>query len=339
MTTRPWTLSCAGISVLSSLLAACPPALSQDAARPGYPRVSLAVGYEVDPTWPSRPQGVAWGDMPGIAVDPKDNVWAFTRASPPVQVYDASGKLVRSWGDDLVGRAHHIRVDRQGNVWIADIGHHTVSQLTPEGKLLRTLGTKGVPGEDATHLSQPTDMAVSPSGDVFVSDGYGNNRVVRFDKEGRLVKAWGKLGTAAGDFSLPHAIAMDSKGRLYVADRNNVRVQVFDQEGQLLAEWRNLIVPWGIWITPQDDVWVCGSSPMQWRPTDSNCGVPPKDQVLMRFSTEGKLLQLWAVPKGEDGKERPGELNWVHAMAVDSKGNIYAGDIRGKRAQRFVRKG
>jgi 6-bladed beta-propeller protein len=183
----------------------------------------------------------------------------------------------------------------------------------------------------------PTDMAITPAGDVYVSDGYGNARVVHFDKNGKFVKAWGKPGTKPGEFSIPHSIAVDSKGRLYVADRNNVRIQVFDADGKFLEEWRDLLVPWGLAMTKDDELWACGSSPMPWRDEDTTLGCPPKDQVFMRFNTSGKILQVWTVPKGEDGKEKPGELNWVHAIALDSQGNLYAGDINGKRAQKFVR--
>ncbi|MEO6809225.1 MAG: peptidyl-alpha-hydroxyglycine alpha-amidating lyase family protein, partial [Isosphaeraceae bacterium] len=222
-------------------------------------------------------------------------------------------------------------------VWLSDIGYHVVMQFTPAGKLLKTLGTRGVAGCDETHLNQPTDMAITPDGEVFVSDGYGNNRIVHFDKDGKFVKSWGELGVSPGEFSLPHAIAIDSKGRLYVADRNNARIQVFDQTGAFLSEWRDRIVPWGFWMTKDDELWVCGSSPMPWRLTDLALGCPPKDQVFMKFSPEGTMLQLWTVPKGTNGHEEPGDCNWVHGMALDSKGNIYAGDIMGKRAQKFVR--
>ena len=313
-------------------------AFAQEAPRPPPLRKTLSTWYEVDPAWPKVPAGVGWGDMPGIAVDSKDQVWVFTRAVPPVQVYDQDGKLVKSWGTDIVKRAHHIKIDSQGDVWLADIGHHTVFQLTPDGKLLKTLGTKGAAGADRTHFNQPTDMAITPGGDVFVSDGYGNNRVVHLDRDGRFVKEWGKQGVAPGEFNLPHAIALDSKGSLYVADRSNARVQVFSQQGKLLAVWKDLVVPWGFWVTKDDDIWVCGSSPMPWRPTDQVLGCPPKDQVFLRLSTAGQVLQVWTVPKGEDGHEKPGDCNWVHAVALDSKGNIYAGDIVGHRAQRFLKR-
>lgn len=332
------TLSVMIVCVLGSLPAGNTGRASLQAAEPeGYPHVNMTTWYKVDPSWPQRPQGIEWGQMPGVAVDADDNVWLYTRANPPVQVYDAHGKFLRSWGEDVVGKAHHIKIDRDGTIWLADIGNHVVMQFTPQGKLLKTLGTRGEPGDDETHLNQPTDMAVAPNGDVFVSDGYGNNRIVHFDKDGHFVKAWGRLGTGPGEFSLPHAIVMDSRGRLYVADRNNVRVQVFDQNGRFLDEWRNLLVPWGFWISKHDEIWVCGSSPQPWRPEDEALGCPPKDQVFMKFNPDGKLLQLWTVPKAEDGKEQPGECNWVHGIALDSHGNIYAGDIIGKRAQKFVR--
>ena len=252
---------------------------------PPYPRVNLATVYVADPSWPRKPDGLRWGAMPGLAIDGKDRVYVYTRAVPPVQVYDADGTFLKSWGEDLVKDPHHIRVDRRGNVWLADTGHHVVMQCTPDGKLLKMLGTKGEPGEDEAHFNLPTDMAVTPEGEVFVSDGYGNSRIVHFDRDGKFVKAWGKLGIRPGEFSNPHAIALDSKGRLYVADRSNGRVQVFDQGGRFLDEWRNLVIPWGLWITPDDEVWVCGSTPMPWRETDVILGNPPHDQVFMRFDT------------------------------------------------------
>ena len=304
---------------------------------PAYPRVNLSTSFRVDPDWPQRPEGVEWAAMSGVAVDAKDQVWLFTRAKPPVQVYTAGGKFVRSWGDDILGKAHFLKFDSRGNVWVADVGRHVVRQFTPQGKLLRTLGTPDEPGEDRTHLNKPTDMAVTPDGQVFVSDGYGNNRVVHFDAEGRFVGAWGKLGTGPGEFSLPHAVTLDSQGRVYVADRNNARIQVFDPDGKFLCQWRNLLVPWGFCKAPGDQLWVCGSSPMAWTGENKVLGCPPKDQLLMRLDTSGRLLQLWTFPKGEDGEEKPGEVNWIHAVAFDSQGNLYVGDIMGQRAQKFVR--
>lgn len=309
---------------------------------PPYPQENLSPWYEVEPDWPQRPAEFGTAAVPGLAVDAADNIWVFTRTKPPVQVYRPDGTFVKAWGEDIIETAHHMKIDREGHIWLADIGRHTVEKFTPEGERLLTIGTPGVAGRDQTHLNKPTDMAIAPGGDVFVTDGYGNNRVVHFDREGRYIKEWGQLGTGPDDFSLPHAIVMDSQGLLYIADRNNVRVQVYDQRGQLVDSWQHLLVPWGFWLTENDDIWVCGSSPMPWQThpdyPDAPLGCPPKDQVIMRFKPGGKLQQLWTIPKGKDGQEQPGDLNWVHAVAMDSQGNLYAGDIIGQRVQKFVRR-
>jgi len=305
-----------------------------------YPRIDMAVGYKVDPSWPQRPGNVTWGAMTGVTVDARDQVYIYTRGNPPVQVYDASGRYVRGWGQDVLKSAHFIHIDPKGNVWVPDLETHTVRKFTPEGKLLLTLGTEGESGCDATHFYLPTDIAVAPSGDIFVSDGYGNNRVVHFDAKGKFVKDWGKAGgkpgVGPGEFSIAHAIEMDAQGRLYVCDRNSARVQVFNQAGEFLADWRNIMVPWGIHITPKNEIWICGSSPMRW-PEKGGFGGPPKDQLFMRFNADGKVQQLWTIPLGGEGKEKPGEVNIVHGIGVDSKGNVYLGDVTGKRVQKFIR--
>jgi DNA-binding beta-propeller fold protein YncE len=306
------------------------------AARPSYPRINLAAGYEVDRSWPSRPKEIVWGAMAGIAVGPSEQVWTFNRGTIPVQVYTANGKLVRTWGEGQFQEPHQVRIDRDGNVWLVDSGLHVVRKYTPDGKLLLTLGTKGEPGEDFAHFNRPTDVAVTSRGDIFVADGYGNNRIVHYDAQGQFLKAWGELGVGQGMFSIPHSIAIDSTGRLYVADRNNARVQVFNQAGQFLAEWRDLMVPWHIVVAENDEIHVCGSSPMRWPKLvipGLIVGIPPKDQLVMVFTPDGRVKRLWTFPKGQ----RPGELDWVHALAVDRHGNLYLGDIQGRRAQKFLR--
>ena len=186
------------------------------------------------------PKNLTWGAVAGIAISPSDQIWTFNRGPVPVQVYTADGELVRSWGEGQFREPHQVRIDRDGFVWLVDSSRHVVKKFTPEGKLLLTLGTDDEPGEDSTHFNRPTDVAIARNGHVFVADGYGNNRIVHFNDRGQFVGTWGSLGSAPGQFSLPHSIALDSRGRLFVADRNNARVQVFDQAGRFLDEWRDL---------------------------------------------------------------------------------------------------
>lgn len=319
-----------------------PAAPKSEAPRPDYPKVNLTPSFKVDPTWPQRPTGMSWDHVPGVAADAKDNIWIFTRTKPPVQVYAPDGKFIKSWGSDTVGKAHHIRFDKDSNVWLADIGHHVVRKYDQNGKILATFGIPGEWGVDERRMNKPTDMAFAPNGDVFVADGYGNNRVVHFDKNGKFVKAWGKMGNGPEDFSLPHSIVMDSKGKLYIADRNNNRIQVYDQSGKLLDSWADVMTPWSLWISPKDEIWACGSTPMEWlKEPDPKfplaaLGCPPKDQIVVKFDTTGRVRQMWSFPKAEDDKEKPGELNWVHGITFDSKGNLFLGDVIGKRIQKFT---
>jgi len=306
----------------------------------GYPKVNLAVGYEVDPDWPQKPPEIAWRYMTGVAVDSEGQVWTLNALDPPVQVYDKSGTLIRTWGDGLFKGPHYLRIDHEGNIWIADYIRHVVRKFTPHGEALLTLGTMDEAGDDETHFDRPTDMAISPHGDVFVTDGYGNNRIVHCDARGRFVKTWGKLGVDAGDLSQPHSIAMDSLGRLYVAERNNARIQVFDQEGNSLAQWPHLINPWGISISPEDEIYVCGSAPARWTER-GNLGNPPTDQLLLKLDTTGRVLELSVFPMVQDGKMEAGRLDWVHGIAVDSEGNLYLSDVADNspahRVQKFSR--
>jgi DNA-binding beta-propeller fold protein YncE/pimeloyl-ACP methyl ester carboxylesterase len=304
-----------------------------------YLRLNSTISYAADPSWPERRKEIVWGPMSGAAVDAHDNIWVLSRTGKNVIQYQADGKFLQAWGEGMFGSPHELKVDPQGNVWVVDSNKNCVRKFTSDGKELLVLGTPGESGCDEKHFGAPTDVALAPDGGVYISDGYGNARVVHFDKDGKFVKAWGKLGIAPGEFNLPHAIAVDSKGRVYVADRNNARIQIFDADGKFLDQWRNIVVPCAFCMTRDDELWVVGTSPMTWRPEDNVFGYPPKDQLLMRFDTTGRLLQLWSVPKGEDGKEQPGDLNWAHGLTVDSKGNIYVVDVMGKRAQKFVPSG
>ncbi len=320
------------------------PAVAAAAGAPGYAEEPVVTEYDPDPDWPKYPDHISSrGWTSGMAIDSHEHIWFFKKGPDPVQVYTVDGDFVRSWGRGQFDNPHHLRIDHEDNVWIADFGLHVIQKFTPEGKLLMTLGTRGVPGEDETHFFRPTDMAITPEGDIFVTDGYGNRRVVHFDRNGKFVRAWGHYGSAPGTFVLPHAIALDSQGRLYVADRNSGRIQIFSQKGEFLEQWSGLIMPWGLFISHDDRIWVCGSSPHWWL----RDGQYPeyKDQIFMRFDPQGYVRQVWTIPLGDIGDDknnpvtdrlRPGEAVGVHCIVEDSQGNLYVGDIYGERAQKFV---
>ena len=304
-----------------------------------YPRDNVASGYKVDADWPQEKSPFSWKAMPGIAIDEEGLIWTLNRGEMPVQVYSPEGKLVRQWGRNLFVSPHQIRFGPEGHVWIADSHAHVVYKFSRDGDRLLTIGIPGVPGEDNRHLKMPTDMVEAPTGEIYISDGYRNNRIVVCNAKGEFIRTWGKLGTEAGQLSLPHSIARDSKGRIYVADRNNSRVQIFTEEGQFLSQWTNLCQPWTIRITAKDEIYVAGASPTQWRKEDIQLGIPPKDQIVMKFDTTGRVLAWWRFPQGPDKAGlgvKPGELSWVHGIAVDARGDLYLGDIMGQRAQRFV---
>ncbi|MEE3368583.1 MAG: peptidyl-alpha-hydroxyglycine alpha-amidating lyase family protein [Planctomycetota bacterium] len=336
-----WRLRTALLSPLLIFLAG---ALAAQTKKPppgvDYPRVSLSLGYQLDATWPRQRSGYAWEAMAGIAVDPAGLIWTLNRGEMPVQVYNTDGKLVRQWGAGMFQSPHQLSIGPRGHIWIADSHDHVVYQFAPDGTRLRTLGIPGEFGDDERHFKMPTDVVETKAGDVFISDGYRNNRVVHYNGQGKFVKQWGTLGVAPGEFSLPHSIDVDSQGRLYVADRNNARVQIFDQAGKFLAQWQNLMVPWTVRVTDRDEVYVCGASPSRWRKEDIQLGIPPKDQLVMKLDTSGRILSWWQFPLGQwgaDKQARPGTLAWVHGLGIDSKGNLYLGDIMGKRVQRFDR--
>ena len=171
----------------------------------------------------------------------------FTGETAPSSV--SMGTRERSWPRGVTG-CHGLAVDSKDNVWVTDTGHHQVFKVSHNGELLMTVGTKGVPGLDGTHLNRPTDVVVAPTGEFYVSDGYGNSRVAKFSADGKFLFDWGSKGTEAGEFDLPHGIALDAKGRVYVADRTNNRIQVFKPDGTFLHQWQSeeLGRPWGLTV-------------------------------------------------------------------------------------------
>jgi DNA-binding beta-propeller fold protein YncE len=265
--------------------------------------------------WPQLPRDIKLGPVSAVATDSASRVFVFHRGKQPILVFDREGKFLRSWGDDRIKTAHGLRIDRDDNVWVTDIGHHLVMKFDPQGKLLMTLGKKDEPGIGPDRFDKPTDVAVAPSGEFYVADGYGNARIVKFSREGKFLTAWGHKGSGKGQLNLPHAICLDGKGRVHVGDRENNRVQVFDGDGKFLAEWRESGAPFGLFLANDTHLFVAD-------------GRASWIQVL---DHEGKSLGRW----GEKGTG-PGQFGLPHAVCVDSHGDIYVAEIANQRVQKFT---
>jgi peptidylamidoglycolate lyase len=272
--------------------------------------------YQLVEHWAQFPPGITkWGAATGVDVDSHGNVYVLHRNdSMPVMAFDSHGKFLRSWGQGMFKTTHFLRVDRFGSVWVTDRGNMQAFKFNSDGKLLMTLGKKGVTGDNTSpdSFNGMADLAVSRNGDIFIADGEGpNTRVARFSKDGKFVKWWGGKGTEPGQFNVPHSIAIDSKGRLYVADRSNNRIQIFDQSGKFLDQWTNLGTPWGLFVRNDLMYMVDG--------TENNC-------LLIVGLKDGKVL------------EKIGGLANATAVAVDSSGAIYVAEVNGANVKKFVKK-
>src|SRR3982075_2179071 len=242
-----------------------------DAARNSQPNP-----YRTIENWAKLPDGRPWGSTAGVDVDRHGNIWVAERCGantcagsnlPSILEFDSSGKLLKSFGEGLMIFPHGIFIDKEANIWVTD-GQgrdgkgHQVFKFSPEGKVLMTLGKAGVAGDGQDEFNAPSAVLVAPNGDIFVGDGHGgntNSRIVKFSKDGKFIKTWGKKGTAPGEFDTPHALAMDSRGRLFVGDRNNNRIQIFDQDGKYLDQWPQFSRPSGVYIDKNDVIYVTDS--------------------------------------------------------------------------------
>jgi peptidylamidoglycolate lyase len=252
---------------------------------------------KVDPGWAQLPQGTNWnGNTTWITADGKGNVVVLVRTAPYFRVFTRDGKFVKAFGDDgLFESAHSVTIDPQGSLWVTDSAAHVVHKFSPDGRLLMTLGKKGAAGDNTSRelFNQPNHVAIAPNGDIYVSDGYVNARVVHFSSQGQFVRIIGGIkGSQPGQLQLPHGVALDSRGRILVNDSDNQRVSVFDKEGKFIETW-----PYpsrgGIHVAADDTVYV----------SDVNVGI-------VNMVKNGKLI-------GSVSADR------AHGMGIDTDGSIY----------------
>lgn len=272
--------------------------------------------YQRVDDWAQLPPDTAWGVMSWVDVDAKGNVYAFQRAEPSakVMVFDAQGRYLKAWGENQFAYPHALRILRDGFVWITDRKLQQLFKFDPDGKLLMALGQKGVTGDNSSreHFNGVSDVVMAENGNLFVSDGEGGNtRVVKLSKDGKFIKSWGTKGTGPGELNGPRCVTLDSKGRVYVCDRGNKRIQVFDQEGAFLDQMTQFGTPASIVITKAEVMYVAAGA--------------PENKVTIG-TTGGKVLETI------EGLDSP------HGMAVAPDGTIYVAQSAGKALLKYVKR-
>ena len=270
------------------------------------------------------PTDVKVGAPASVAFDSKGHLWVLTRGAQALMEFDGDGKFVRSVGEGF-RRTHGLKFDRDGNLWLTDVGAHIVVKMNTQGEVLLTIGTKGEAGvwDEAAgshKLNEPNDVAIGRNGDIFVAQGHtpgkGDPRVLKFDRTGKFIKSWGGIGTEPGKFNVAHGLAFDAEGLLWVADRENERIQVFDEDGKYIREMKYAGLPCGMDIGKQYVYMVNGFAGQ-----------------LLRLDLEGNVLA--AVGKSGKGV---GEFGEAHYVAVSPKGEIYVADTVNSAVQKFVKK-
>ena len=299
--------------------------------------------YRPGENWGRLPEGRTFGNVIGVDVDRSGNVWVFERCGgdtcegsklAPILQFDASGKLLKSFGAGMFAFPHGFHVDRDGNIWATDgpgkSGKgYQVFKFSPEGKVLLTLGKAGIGGEAPGTFIYPSAVVIAPNGDIFVADGHGadtNGRIMKFSRDGKFIKSWGQKGTGRGEFGGMHAIAMDSKGRLFVGDRGNSRIQIFDQDGKFLEEWKQFGRPSGTFIDANDTLYVADSQ--------SDAKVNPGFQKGIRIGSarDGIVQMLIPVPGPQ---EKP--TTTTEGVAADARGNVYGAEANSNNLRKYTR--
>jgi sugar lactone lactonase YvrE len=293
--------------------------------------------YHVIDHWAKLPDGRVWGQAIGVDIDRDGtSLWVFDRCGgktcegstiAPIQKFDASGRLVASFGANLFKWPHGLFAAPDGTVWVTDGKNQTVMQFAADGSVLRTLGKPGVAGNGPDEFNSPSDVLVAPNGDIFVADGHGdfpvpktNDRIVKLSKDGKFIKAWGHHGSAQGEFDVPHGLAMDSAGRLFVADRANSRIQIFDQDGKFLAEWKQFGRPSGVYI--RDDVIYASDSQ-----SNEKTNPPFRQGVRIGSVKDGKVTAFIAAAETEAPE----------GITADKDGNVFGGFTEHNDVKKYVK--
>jgi len=319
------------------------------------PTNSLPNPYETVKDWAKLPEGRTWGSTSAVEID-KDGktIWVAERCGAnscagsmldPILHFDQNGKLIKSFGAGMLIAPHGIFVDRDDNIWVTDCTctgganalatpgkGHQVFKFSPDGKVLMTLGKPGG-GRDADFFFQPNDVLVAPNGTIFVSEGHASTagstaRVYKFSKDGKLIKTWGKLGTGPGEFDQPHALAMDSKGRLFVGDRNNNRIQIFDQDGKFIDQWKQFSRPSGLYIDKKDVLYAADSESESVSRNHDGW----KRGIRVGSAKDGSVMYF--IP---DPVEKATTTSAAEGVAADAQGNIYGAEVGPKALKRYVK--